>query len=78
MAVIRCTLDKGGKLKVVKVIQFQPGDTIELDEAVEVSWRIPSNTKPVISSFKCLAVKGCFSSNDSALPNVIPNPCPGN
>jgi hypothetical protein len=43
-----------------------------------VSWHIPNNLAPVVSSFKCLAVKACFSQNDSATRYVIPNPCPGN
>jgi hypothetical protein len=78
MAVIKCTLAKGGKLKVLKVIKFEPGDTIELDEPLELSWRSEKGSKPIVRLSKCLAVQECFRPKDTALRYVIPNPCPGN
>ncbi|MGD0298102.1 MAG: hypothetical protein ABSE86_13395 [Bryobacteraceae bacterium] len=78
MAVIKCTLEQDGKLRVLSVAEFQPGDTIELEEAIEVCWSLQGGYQPLISRGKCLAVKSRFSANDSAIPNVMPNPCPGN
>ena len=76
MAVIKCTMQKGGKLKVVKVVQFQPGDTIELDEPIRVSWQIDNNPKPVVHVFKCMAVMTAFTETGRAINYVIPVPCP--
>ena len=78
MAVIRCTLEQGGKLKVVKVLQFQPGDTIELDQPVEVSWNIEGGQTPVIRAFKCMAVLTAFDGTGGIVENLIPIPCPHN
>jgi hypothetical protein len=77
MALVKCMLEHDGKLKVLSVTEFQPGDTIELEEAVELCWNQGPH-KSLISKGKCLVVKSRFYANDPALPNVIPNPCPGN
>jgi hypothetical protein len=76
MAVIKCSLEKDGKLKVLEVIKFQPGDTIELDDPVEVSWRAEENSAPLITSFRCLAVRTPFGPEVRYHSNVIPFPCP--
>ncbi len=81
MAVIRCTLEEDGRLKVLEVIEFQPGDTIRLDEPVEVAWQIPKHpehSRQLIAMSKCLAVKTAFAPEELVIENVIPVPCPGN
>jgi len=78
MAVIRCSLQQDGRLKVLEVISFHQGDRIELDEHVEVLWQIPGGKTPAISITKCLAVETTFAANGRAVENVIPVPCPGN
>lgn len=76
MAVIKCTMQKGGKLKVVKVTQFHPGDIIQLDKPLEVSWHIDNNPKPIIRAFKCMAVSKAFTERDRVIEYIIPVPCP--
>ena len=78
MAKIQCTLEIDGRLKVLRVIEFQPGDTIELDEPVEVAWHVKHGTPPVITKAKCAAVLTPFIPSARAVENIIPNPCPPN
>jgi hypothetical protein len=88
MAKINCALEPDGRLRVLRVIEFQPGDTIELEQAVEVLWQFPNIPGPVTAASKCLVVKNRFSpdhtiiqksSHDQTIvQNVIPTPCPGN
>jgi hypothetical protein len=84
MAVIKCKLEHDGRLKVLEVLAFEPCDTIQLDQEIQVSWDIQSNQpgnqpgNPVSFASKCLAVKTRFASGGRAVENVIPVPCPGN
>jgi hypothetical protein len=84
MAVIKCKLEHDGRLKVLEVLAFEPCDTIQLDQEIQVSWDIQSNPpgnppgNPVSFASKCLAVKTRFASGGRAVENVIPVPCPGN
>jgi hypothetical protein len=87
MAKIKCALEPDGRLRVLSVTEFQPGDTIELEQPVEVLWQLPNFPGPVSSASKCLVVKNPFSpdhtiiqksSHDQTIvQNVIPTPCPG-
>ena len=80
MAVIKCKLEHDGRLRVLEVIEFEPCDTIQLEEALEVSWDFPGDIQdnPVSFASKCLAVKTKFPPKGRAVENVIPVPCPGN
>jgi hypothetical protein len=88
MAKINCALEPDGRLRVLRVIEFQPGDTIELEQPVEVLWQLPNFPGPVSAASKCLVVKNRFSpdhtiiqksSHDqTVVQDVIPTPCPGN
>jgi hypothetical protein len=76
MAVIKCTLERDGTLKVLEVIKFQPGDTIELDEPLELSWQIEKNSQPLITTYRCLGVRKPFSPEGRIIEHIIPVPCP--
>jgi hypothetical protein len=77
MAVIKCTLGKGGKLKVSKVIRFEPGDRIELDRSVDIKWPPDGGGHYHPYLTKCLQVWQPFEGTSSSTGNVIPTPCPG-
>jgi hypothetical protein len=66
MAVIKCAL-KRGKLKVIEVIEFQPGDTIKFDKIVPLFGK-PSD---------CLNVKSPFTPGQTVEKHWV-STCPGN
>jgi|HubBroStandDraft_5_1064220.scaffolds.fasta_scaffold58052_2 hypothetical protein len=78
MAKIECSLERDGRLRVLRVLEFQPGDMILLDEPLEVSWQIGNGSPAVISKSKCVEVVKAFASNGRIVEHVIPNPCPPN
>jgi hypothetical protein len=77
MAKIECALERDGRLRVLRVKEFQPGDMILLDEPLEVSWHI-GHGSPAISISKCVEVVKAFAGNGRIVEHVIPNPCPPN
>jgi hypothetical protein len=66
MAVFKCAL-KGGKLEVLEVLEFRPGDKIKFDKPV------PFFVEPD----DCLIVRSPFRSGRTVEKHWV-EPCPGN
>jgi hypothetical protein len=48
MAVIKCSLKNDGRLKVVEVLEFQEGDTIEIERSAGVEKALRQNLVKII------------------------------